>query len=262
MIHHPARELKTLQRWLLRRVISDFPVHSAAVAYRNGVTIWDNALAHVRNHFLLRMDLTDFFPSITFEDVELYLDRMGGWDAVEKNFFCELVCREYVLTIGAPTSPTLSNALCYELDKRLTNLAQERDTIYTRYADDFFFSTNEPGVLREMESEVKRCCKELDCPSDLSVNTKKTRHSSKKRARRVTGIVLGSDLKPHVGRKLKRRIRAMVHQYDQLGPEEKASLAGLISYVIGFDREFLNALIMKYGTERVIAARAWSSVDQ
>ena len=67
MIHHPARELKTLQRWLLRRVISDFPVHSAAVAYRNGVTIWDNALAHVRNHFLLRMDLTDFFPSITFE---------------------------------------------------------------------------------------------------------------------------------------------------------------------------------------------------
>ena len=69
---------------------------------------------------------------------------------------------------------------------------------YTRYADDLFFSTREPNVLKQIEKEVNSIVSNLSVPAKLTVNSKKTRHSSKKGARHVTGIVLGSDGRPHI----------------------------------------------------------------
>lgn len=42
-IHHPAKELKAIQRWLLDHVINRWPVHEAATAYRKGIGIKANA---------------------------------------------------------------------------------------------------------------------------------------------------------------------------------------------------------------------------
>ena len=80
-------------------------------------------------------------------------------------------------------------------------------------------------------------------PARLRINVSKTRHSSKRRARYVTGIVLGSDGRPHIGRKLKRRIRALIHIYAELDLDvpTRASLAGMIAYASGFDPDFLIA---------------------
>src|SRR5438045_6885588 len=41
---------------------------------------------------------------------------------------------------GAPTSPSITNALCLRLDARLSGLAKKLDCRYTRYADDMTFS--------------------------------------------------------------------------------------------------------------------------
>ena len=40
----------------------------------------------------------------------------SDWNSADVDAFCNIVCRNSVLTIGAPTSPTLSNAICYEMD--------------------------------------------------------------------------------------------------------------------------------------------------
>jgi RNA-directed DNA polymerase len=85
---------------------------------------------------------------------------------------------------------------------------------------------------------------------------RKTRHSSKRGCRRVTGIVLGSDGAPHIGRGLKRKVRALIHRYDSLNEPTRASLAGLIAYAIGFEPGFLNKLIDKYGLPTVKRAMA------
>src|SRR6266568_8997046 len=63
-IHHPARELKLVQRWLLRNVLNKLPVHAAATAYREGSNIRLNAETHVTNSYILRVDFQDFFPSL------------------------------------------------------------------------------------------------------------------------------------------------------------------------------------------------------
>src|SRR5687768_18266936 len=62
-IHHPSRELKALQRWLLKNVIADWPVHESATAYRPSSSIKANVSKHLKNKFLLKVDFENFFPS-------------------------------------------------------------------------------------------------------------------------------------------------------------------------------------------------------
>jgi RNA-directed DNA polymerase len=201
------------------------------------------------------MDIVDFFPSITQVDLAKYIGEhsaiFGTWAPPDIDVFCKLVCRNAALTIGAPTSPALSNAICYDMDVALTTLAAKSNVRYTRYADDLFFSTDTKDVLRHVERDVGYVLSELKVPATLKVNATKTRHSSKIGARRVTGIVLGSDGHLYIGRALKREIRALIHRYDSLNDEARRSLRGKISYAVGFDPQFMNALIDKFGLPRV-----------
>jgi len=179
------------------------------------------------------MDLAEFFPSITQVDVGKYIvDHpvfFAAWTPADIDVFCSIVCGNSALTIGAPTSPALSNALCYEMDSDLAALSARNDVLYSRYADDLFFSTDHPGTLKTLEAEGAKAIAHLDVPANLRVNTKKTRHSSKRRARRVTGIVIGSDGSTYIGRHYKRRIRALIHKIDSLDAAARTSLAGTIA---------------------------------
>ena len=258
-IHHPSRELKALQRWLLFNVIEQWPVHEAATAYRRGFGIKDNAARHVESRYLLRMDLSDFFPSLTSSDIRNYiaLNRatLSDWDTLDTDFLVRIVCRYDTLTIGSPTSPALSNALCFNLDAQLEVLANQEQLTYTRYADDLFFSTTHPNVLWGFPDKVEETIQALKLPSGLRINHSKTRHSSKRGRRRVTGITLGSDGTISVGRSIKRFIRRQVYRYNILSREEKAELAGLIAFAQDIDRDIINSLILKYGLELIEKAR-------
>lgn len=258
-IYHPSRRLKALQRWVLKNTIEQLPIHHSAMAYRNGISIFDNAKAHVNSNYLLRLDFIEFFESITKSDLRQYVaDReqyFDGWTSLDFEMFFQIVCKDGVLTIGSPTSPSLSNALCFELDQRIDSYCRTRGVFYTRYADDLFFSAKKQGVLAQLENVVSHLCKDLSFPTGLVINTAKTRHSSKRGARRVTGLILGSDGRVYVGREIKRSIRARIHRIESLNVEQRASLAGLISYVIGHDPAFMNSLINKYGLARVRQAQ-------
>jgi len=225
------------------------------MAYRESLSTLDNAIAHAPSLYLLRMDFSSFFESIRESDIRGYIEQyaggFSGWDLADVDGFCKLVCRKGALTIGAPSSPGLSNALCYELDTKLASLGAKSAVAYTRYADDLFFSTARPNALHHFQSQVESTIKDLQLPSHLKLNQQKTRHSSRRGARRVTGIVLGSDGRAHVGRDLKRKIRALVFRYEQLDQANRAKLAGLIAYATGVDPSFFNSLVNKYGLSRV-----------
>jgi RNA-directed DNA polymerase len=262
-IDHPSKQLKAMQRWLLRYALNSVTIHPAAMAYQKKKSILDNAKLHVGSRYLLRMDCKDFFPSITEDDLRALIasrpSAFPDFRPYDIDLFCKLVCKNGRLTIGAPTSPTLSNAVCYDMDSQLTEISKKVGVAYSRYADDLFFSTDQPNVLSTLESTVISTIAGLTLPSGLAINPAKTRHSSMRGTRRVTGITLGSDGKPYIGRQLKRRIRAMIHHVDTLNPSGRASLAGLISYASGFDPDFVNSLITKYGHGLVAKARNVSS---
>jgi RNA-directed DNA polymerase len=262
-IHHPSKQLKAIQRALLSLVVSRFPVHPSALAYRTGI---NGPLRHARTHeksrYLLRMDFREFFASIKGADIsswltgnQFVLSTWPWWTPADTKLVVALVCRKGELTIGAPTSPSLSNAICFDLDLQLAEVATQRGATYSRYADDICFSTDAPNVLREVESDVEETVNGLGLPAGLRINESKTAHISKRRRRVLTGLVLSSVGTTSIGREAKRRIRAMVDQVETLTPEERASLAGWLSHCHGVDPDYLNRLQIKYG-ERLVRARS------
>jgi RNA-directed DNA polymerase len=260
VIDHPSRELKAMQRWLLTRVIEPLNVHACATGYRKGKGILATAAMHRRSRFLLRLDLADFFHSITARDIESHLTAQRAvlppaWSPEDSRLFIQLVCKNDRLTIGAVTSPALSNTVCLELDHRVSNLCGTLDITYTRYADDLFFSTSRPDVLGPVPSHIERILGSLPYPSSLRVNHSKTFHSSKKARRSVTGLVLTSEGGVSIGRKLKRHLRSMIHSLNQLNAAERKWLAGYLAHCRSVEPEFLNRLIMKYGPQRIEEAR-------
>ncbi len=256
-IHHPSRKLKSLQRWLLRHVVDQWQIHDAAFAYRRGRNILAHASVHQSSRYLLRMDFAEFFPSIKAIDVSNYLDGHPAgepWESSDKQLFVDLVCRHGCLTIGAPTSPAISNALCFLLDSSLSELAARADVRYTRYADDLFFSTTKPGILSAIPEQVAATLRTLTIPTGLRLNEGKTRHSSRKRRRQVTGITLSSDGRAVLGRARKRFIRRQLHCFDLLDAAERGELRGLLAYAVSVDQQLFDELVLKYGQTRVLAA--------
>ncbi len=254
-IDHPARELKLLQSWLVNNVFRLLPVHQAAFAYREGVSILAHASVHVSQSYMLKVDFRDFFPSVTSEDVirvlmanaSVFSEALSveDYDLVRR-----LVCKSGRLTIGAPSSPILSNAVLFEFDSYWAGRCSRDDVKYSRYADDLYFSTNRPHVLSPILTELREDLNRRASPR-LVINDAKTAFTSRKRRRLVTGLVLTSDKRVSVGRTLKRKIKTMIFQYGPVNADsgEAASLRGLISYVRSVDPTFVASLQRKFGSE-------------
>lgn len=250
-IHHPSKRLKALQRWIATEVISKFPVHESAMAYRQGISIRDNAEAHRGSAFLLRMDFSKFFESISSEDIVAFLGSVRDFKPHDIDTFVKLVCRNGALTIGAPSSPSLSNAMCLELDSRIAAYCSAHEINYTRYADDLFFSTTKPNILGLVPDTVANIIASLPYPANLSINKTKTKHSSKKGLRRITGLTLTPDGGVVVGRGLKRSVRARIYKFDGLDNDAREQLLGHLAYIQSIDPDFINALTEKYGSKLI-----------
>ena len=259
-IHHPSQELKGLQRWVHFRILSKLRVHRSAMAYRPGVSARHNALEHAGARYLLRLDMSNFFPSLSRADVVGCLSRNMSEIATifgqrltqdDLESVARITCRKDRLTIGAPTSPCLSNLIMYEVDSRLSSYCDGRGITYTRYADDLYFSTEKKGVLFDVSEVVERCLDEVEIPQRVALNHAKTHHSSKGGRQSVTGLVLTCDGRVSIGRQQKRILKCMVHQLNELGPSERRILAGWLSYCKSVEPSYLNYLVRKYSERQV-----------
>lgn len=253
-IYQPSKELKTIQRVLLLDILDKFPLHDSAFAYRKGRCIKDHAMMHVSCRYLLRLDFKRFFESIRDTDIESFLHNNrkflhADWDEKDDALFIKIICRKKRLTIGAVTSPAVSNAICYNLDERLSALARSYGVIYTRYADDIYFSSKENNVLQKIETEAKTIIKECKTPNFLTVNNKKTNHSSKKSKMIITGLVISNDGKVTIGHKNKRELRSSIHNWSNLTDDEKIKVSGYISFLKSVEPGYINNLCKKYSSD-------------
>jgi len=166
LIEAPKSRLKELQRVILHELLEKVPSHPVAHGFLKGRSIKTFASPHVGKRVVLRMDLRDFFPSISGPRVQAFFrtvgypdavaDRLGGictnaappgmWtslgrrlDPLEMAEARALYARRH-LPQGAPTSPALANLCAYRVDCRLSGLAETAGATYTRYADDLALS--------------------------------------------------------------------------------------------------------------------------
>lgn len=258
VINHPARPLKFLQRWIVRNFLVHLPVHESVLSYRDDVGIRRNAEVHVENNYLLRMDFADFFPSIKGDDIRrLLLANIENPPFVflkseDIDVIVRISCRNDALTIGAPSSPSISNAVLYGFDEFVSKECVAREVKYTRYADDISFSTNRPNVLSEIHAIVDAYLGKQKSPR-LKLNKDKTSFTSKKRRRMVTGLVLTSDQKISIGRDKKREIKTLCHKFskNELAVDRVSYLRGYLSFVHAVEPAFIDRLREKFGGELV-----------
>ncbi|MEK6234908.1 MAG: reverse transcriptase family protein, partial [Planctomycetales bacterium] len=153
----PLPKLKDAQRWILRNIVEKLLVHGAAHGFLPGRSILTNAERHANSKMILKMDLKDFFPTVTLPRIRGVFRKAGYREQIATllAMLCSESPREIVehegktyyvalgprcLPQGAPTSPAITNALCPRLDQRLDGLAKKHGWRYTRYADDLTFS--------------------------------------------------------------------------------------------------------------------------
>lgn len=161
---------------------------------------------------------------------------------------------ELRLSIGAPTSPWLSNVLMYSFDTAVSGLCRGGEVAYTRYADDVTFSSNDPNALRDVEKQLREIVANLRSPR-LRFNPKKTIMLSRKSQGRVTGLVLSNDGKVSLGRARKRYLRAAVHHLilGKLSNEEAVQLRGWLAFARDVEPEFVRRLSSRYSPEMNVA---------
>lgn len=265
-IAQPAREVKELQRWLVHTVLQSLPVHDAATAYIAGRGIRLNAQRHVNSRYLLKMDFEEYFPSIKLPDVQAHLTRYLGrrYEADDILDMCNLILwkpknyDELELCIGGPSSPLISNSVAFEFDELVAAYCDDKGVTYTRYADDLTFSTNEPKILREIETFIEGACRSVQYPS-LRINHDKTVHVSKKHRRLVTGVTLSAQGKCSLGRERKRSIRVGLHRAlkNELSDDDMSQLRGYLAFANDIEPEFLDSMKRKYGGDLIRRVLRW-----
>ncbi|WP_374691161.1 retron St85 family RNA-directed DNA polymerase [Accumulibacter sp.] len=257
-ISQPTKEIKFLQRILIRHELRDLAVHDAVAGYRRGLSILDHAQPHASARYLLKLDFADFFPSLKRGALDYRLSQDTQYSLVERWILCNLLCRRkgttatYQLSIGAPSSPLVSNYLMYEFDDRITDFCNTKAVRYTRYADDLAFSTSQPSVLDDVESEVCRLIQELKYLG-LSLNDAKTTNVSTKRRRTLVGLTLSNDGHASIGRAAKRELRQAIYRVSRslLSPPETANLRGRLAFTYAIDPDFVTQLLSRYGYESI-----------
>jgi RNA-directed DNA polymerase len=223
LVEAPKPRLKELQRKILAEILEKVPPHPAVHGFLKGHSIKTFVAPHVSQRVVLKMDLEDFFPSISGPRVQALFRTMGYPEAVADILggICTTQApREYGiysrphLPQGAPTSPALANLCAYRVDCRLTGLAKSADAIYTRYADDLAFSGGE---------EFERCVKRFSThvasilqEDGFSVHHRKTRVMRQSVRQHLAGLVANERL--NIRRTDFDRLKATLTNCIRLGP--------------------------------------------
>jgi RNA-directed DNA polymerase len=264
-IAQPAEEVKRLQYWVIQNIFPSMPIHSAATAYVAGNNIGKNCEPHAIHPYMLKLDFTNFFPSIKGPDFLMYANDNLQLSVEETDFERLMKVlfwrpkgqRELQLSIGAPSSPHLSNAMMFVFDTEMSKFCQERNVKYTRYADDMTFSMDEKELRGQVLQRVLAVLKELPFPR-LEINTRKTVFGSKAHRRMITGLILSNDGSVSLGRERKRRIRAQLHYliHGKLTEKDRAVVRGMLAFAKDIEPGFFERMVRKYGAELISQIKA------
>ncbi len=77
MISVPGPQLKKVQSWLTQHVLNKVPPHAASHAFSPGSSIADCAREHAGARWLVKMDIADFFGSVTEIQVFHVFRKLG-----------------------------------------------------------------------------------------------------------------------------------------------------------------------------------------
>lgn len=249
----PHRKLAAAQQWIFDNILVKLETEAPAHGFIRQHSTVTNARQHVGRDIVVNLDLSAFFPTITFPRVKGVFHKLGYSPAVAT--LLALLCTEAprrpvvydgttywvavsdrALPQGACTSPAISNQVARHLDRRLAGMAAKHGWTYSRYADDLTFSAEDRGRINigYLMASVRHVVEE----ERFALNPRKGRVQRRGGRQMVTGIVVNEKLS--LPREEMRRLRAILHGAAKSGlasqnrdgnPHFEAWLRGKIAYV-------------------------------
>jgi hypothetical protein len=179
-----------------------------------------NALPHTDKKKLLKLDLKNFFGTITYHHIK---EKLG-------DVIADLTTLNGIVPQGAPTSPIISNIVAYEMDCKMEEWARAHCLSYTRYADDMAFSGNEIPI------NYKEELNDIVTFFGFIINRKKTKLISSNKEQCVTGVTVNKKDPSISKRRCRHKLRAVLHYYGKNKLELTEEIKGLLSYIQSVNR--------------------------
>lgn len=208
-------------------VVNDFP-HPCAHGYVPKRSTLTNATEHCGAPVLLRADIRSFFSSIKRGRLNALFSQLKLNESIVPTLSAFVTIRDE-LPLGLHGSPLLANLACMDLDHKLKALAEGYGCIYTRYADDLAFSGSAGLPSRFELSDVLS-------GEGFELSPNKFRITKQGQAHFVTGLSVSDPKRPHVPKRLKRRLRQELFYCDKYGIEDHLKRGRDDSVVTGVNR--------------------------
>ena len=255
-ISAPTEMLKFTQSRIHRRILRQIPVSPHAFGFSGGGII-KAITPHLDSKTMLRVDCQNAFSSVGRDYLTMIfrdgrVTQIGGYDentwfkVLEYGLFSSSAARIILdLTLfdghlpqGAPTSPRMFDIACCWMDERLAKLAQRVGGVYTRYADNIFFSLKKREIFdRSLARAILKIIRGRRSHSPGFYWHKLRVVKLGQNAHRLLGLNLMAN-KIHNTRDFKRRLRKAIHHVNWLldndmhCDEAWNKLHGLMSFAV------------------------------
>ena len=212
--------LERLQKNLQKNFFSKISVSPAAKGFIRGSSYVDFLEEHIGHEYFLRLDIRNFFDSISEEILKENLAPFVAENNAEKTMIDDIteICTwEGRVPQGFVTSPAVSNLIFRRIDQRIRKYTRtyykemKREIFYTRYADDMLFSA--VGFDFKHNKNFKRMIAHILEENGFSCNERKTIFQRGEIS--LSGYVVKEDV--HLSRKKLHNINEVIHQFDSRG---------------------------------------------
>lgn len=248
----PAPFLRRTQIWIHKNILCSpgarALLHNASTAYDKDCSAHKNASAHAGASWMIKLDIKDFFESISERQVYRVYRRLGypsllafelarlstrffqpsssgirslrqrrwRWNAADPGKGVPYAKPYQVghLPQGAPTSPMLANLVVRKMDADISALAFSAGATYTRYADDIVLTLLESD--REAATVLLQAVGKIVTSAGFRINRKKTHVRGPGARKVVTGLTI-NDSKARLPRSVKDEIENALFHIEKHG---------------------------------------------
>ena len=230
----PENGLKDIQKVIAEHMDEIYKqyIPSSVQGFVKGRSIVTNAELHLHKKYIVKVDLKDFFPSITADRVNgLFRSKPFNFSREVADCITRLVTTRNSLPQGSPASPVISNMICWKMDKIFMNYCKNKKILYSRYADDLTFSMyNEKSIKYLIKTDKENYDKGLVVTDDVEsiiqknrfiINNMKTGVFSSYTRQTVTGIVVNK--KMNYRRKEYEQLRNLFWYWKKVGSTKLAA---------------------------------------
>lgn len=190
-----------IQKNLANNFLNNILLADNVYGFIKGYSYLDYLIKHKsfsKDKNYLRLDIKNFFGSITdylVKDVlEYYIEINNNLTEENKEEILDLMLQiifyQSEVIQGAVTSPVISNIIFRQLDLRIQKYCNKLDVLYTRYADDMLFSSNNKKV--HSKSFLERI-QEIINSKGFKLNYSKTIRTKGEIS--LNGYVVGRDIR-------------------------------------------------------------------